>query len=205
MIQSKREFLNQLERELPVQIDKESILYDYSQHFEEELARGRSERDIIASLGNPTEIANQYRTMTVIPKRFTRRFFILSNCFFFLLGILLTIGYNVYGGPMFSTLWSLFTSVPFLIVFCYSCFWVFIGYEIGKEYGLSGKRVFSTTVLIGLLPNLILMFMTLFEVVSIDWFNPLLTPSFISICVVMTCLLYPLSKFGFQFGVKQSI
>ena len=60
---NKNEFLRVLQKELnplgPAAISE--ILADFEEHFANGLARGKSEDEITAELGNPAEIAQQYR------------------------------------------------------------------------------------------------------------------------------------------------
>lgn len=60
---NKNEFLHVLQKELnplgPAAISE--ILADFEEHFANGLARGKSEDEITAELGNPAEIAQQYR------------------------------------------------------------------------------------------------------------------------------------------------
>lgn len=61
---NKIEFLNILEMSLRDLKDgeKEEILYDYEEHFRIGEQSGKSEDELIKELGDPNNIANQYRT-----------------------------------------------------------------------------------------------------------------------------------------------
>jgi len=59
---NKEEFLKQLRGKLKnvSKEEKEDILYDYEEHFKVGLEQGRTEKEIIEALGNPSDIAKQY-------------------------------------------------------------------------------------------------------------------------------------------------
>jgi uncharacterized membrane protein len=61
---NKREFLHILEMSLSDFTDEEKreILYDYEEHFRIGEQNGKSEAELIKELGDPNNIANQYRT-----------------------------------------------------------------------------------------------------------------------------------------------
>jgi uncharacterized membrane protein len=61
---NKREFLHILEMSLSDFTDEEKreILYDYEEHFRIGKQNGKSEDELIKELGDPNNIANQYRT-----------------------------------------------------------------------------------------------------------------------------------------------
>jgi len=60
---NKNEFLHVLQKELsPLGPNAVSeILADFEEHFANGLARGKSEGEITSELGNPSEIAQQYK------------------------------------------------------------------------------------------------------------------------------------------------
>lgn len=57
------EFINTLKRELYnlPQSEVEDILYDYQEHFEVGLSKGKTEEEIAEELGNPRTIAKSYK------------------------------------------------------------------------------------------------------------------------------------------------
>ncbi|WP_026882191.1 HAAS signaling domain-containing protein [Clostridium akagii] len=61
---NKKEFLHILEMSLSdfKDEDKKEILYDYEEHFRIGEESGKSEEELIKELGDPNNIANQYRT-----------------------------------------------------------------------------------------------------------------------------------------------
>jgi uncharacterized membrane protein len=61
---NKKEFLHTLELELKdfSENEKKEILYDYEEHFRIGEENEKSEEELIKELGNPRDIADQYRT-----------------------------------------------------------------------------------------------------------------------------------------------
>lgn len=61
---NKEEFINSLRRELGSlpQKEIEDILYDYEEHFQIGLSKGKAEKEIAEELGNPRLIAKAYKT-----------------------------------------------------------------------------------------------------------------------------------------------
>lgn len=60
---TKREFLNALNYYLSgfKKEERDEILYDYEEHFRIGMESGKTEEDLIKELGNPKDIADQYR------------------------------------------------------------------------------------------------------------------------------------------------
>lgn len=63
---TKREFLNALNYYLSgfKKEERDEILYDYEEHFRIGMENGKTEEELIKELGNPKDIANQYRNST---------------------------------------------------------------------------------------------------------------------------------------------
>jgi len=61
---NKEEFINSLRRELGSlpQKEIEDIIYDYEEHFQIGLSKGKAEEEIAEELGNPRLIAKAYKT-----------------------------------------------------------------------------------------------------------------------------------------------
>ncbi|HEX3043732.1 MAG TPA: DUF1700 domain-containing protein [Bacillota bacterium] len=75
---SKNEFLKKLDKalaEVP-ENDRKEILYDYEEHFRNASAAGKTEVEIIDSLGDPESIAKQYLTGNSGKKAETKRLFL---------------------------------------------------------------------------------------------------------------------------------
>ncbi|KKI93414.1 hypothetical protein WQ54_04030 [Bacillus sp. SA1-12] len=207
MIPSKDHFLKLLAQSLPPSVNREEIVKEYELHIEEKLVDQPhlSIEEVMAQLGDPVEIAKQYGEAEPISKGFISRNFVFCNFMFFFIGALLTFCYHVYEDSILSNAWGLLAKIPLTIVIVYTVFWMILGFEIGREYGLLGEKLFSNTVFISLIPNVLLMIMTLFHFIPVNWFQPILTPTFIAICVIMTFLVYPISKFFYYIGVRHSI
>jgi uncharacterized membrane protein len=208
----KNKFLKELEKGLGNHQDKQSILMEYDAHIEELLSESfdckdenqRMER-ILSRLGSPEEIAAIWKEeLSVTPSKM-KWLFITMNIFFFGGGSLLTLFHNLFQWNWLSTVWSHLTAIPTIIAFVYMFFWALLGYEIGKGFGHGGRSLLTKTFLFALLPNLLLMIVTVFEIIPHSWFEPLLTKTFIIACIIFTILLYPVSWLGYRWGRKASI
>ena len=208
----KIEFLSQLNDCLGEHIEKESILKEYEVHLDELLLEFIALRDeseisdhIYTRFGTPEEIAAMWEDeLSVTPSRM-KWLFIAVNIFFFGGGAALTLAHNLLDWNWISTLWNQLTSIPILIALIYMCFWALLGYEVGKGFGYKGKKILKRTFLLALIPNLTLMFLTVFNIIPHEWFSPLLTETFIGLCIFLTILLYPLCVFSYRWGKKSSV
>ncbi|MCM2533169.1 hypothetical protein NDK43_13145 [Neobacillus pocheonensis] len=106
---------------------------------------------------------------------------------------------------MVNGIWSHLTSIPTLIALLYLFFWALLGYEIGKGFGHSGRRLLKKTFLLSLIPNILLMVLTVLRIIPHAWFDPLLTDQFVIACIIFTIILYPISWLGYRWGKKASI
>jgi hypothetical protein len=214
MIQSKEEFLRILQKELKFSPQTEELLQEFEAILtdmiseiclEEAVSEETAMEKVIERLGNPMEVAAAYKQEFNITPGKTQLTFIMVNVLFFMGGITLTLLYhlNLFNG--IGRLWDFLTSIPFVIFIIYMFFWAFLGYEIGKEFGMSGKKLLHKTFYISLIPNLTLMALVLFRIIPTDWFQPLLTPAFIVACVVGTLLLLPICYISFRWGISRSI
>ena len=208
----KNRFLEELEERLGNHQDKKSILLEYEVHIEEIVIESFDCKDenelmevIISRLGSPEEIAVMWKEELSVRARNMKWLFILMNILFFGGGSLLTIFHNVFQWKWLSVVWSHLTAIPTLIAFIYLFFWALLGYEIGKGFGHGGRRLLNKTFLLSLIPNLLLMVLTVFEIIPHSWFEPLLTKTFIIACIILTILLYPISWLGYHWGRKASI
>jgi hypothetical protein len=213
MIQLKTEFLDELGRQLGKHTDKEQILAEYDIHITEMLeefnGNEREESDIrseiYSRLGTPGEIAESWKEeLSTTPVK-TQWVFILANLIFFVGGTILTLVHNLFDFPFIDMAWKSLTSIPAVIILLYLFFWALLGYEIGKGFGHKGRRLMKKTFILSILPNIILMNLTLFKLIPHDWFQPLLSPAFIFICILFTALLYPICWVGYRWGKKASI
>jgi glucan phosphoethanolaminetransferase (alkaline phosphatase superfamily) len=213
MIQFKKKFLQRLEVLLEQHPEKRNIVDEYEDHLNELISElslkkdfSKQEQEIILErLGTPEEIAEAWnQEMTVTPQK-TQWTFLLTNLCFFAAGSFLTFTYHQYQWKWLQSMWTSITSLPSLIMALYLLFWGLLGYEIGKEFGHTGKGLLKRTFVLAIVPNLLLMYLIIFEIIPHTWFNPLLNPPFIVICIVFTVLLYPICWIGFRWGKRVSI
>ncbi|WP_071394356.1 HAAS signaling domain-containing protein [Bacillus tuaregi] len=208
----KNEFLNKLSESLGCHSEKETILLEYEAHLDElllELDSFENESDVLDQIylrfGTPNEIAAMWKEeLSVTPSNMKWLFFAV-NILFFGSGSVLTLAHNVFDWDWLTTLWAQLTSFPILIAFIYMFFWALLGYEMGKGFGHKGKRLMKRTFLLALIPNLTLMVLTVFQLIPYEWFYPLLTETFIALCILLTILLYPICLISYQWGKKASI
>lgn len=212
MEQPKNRFLNELAKGLGNHPSKENILHDYKAHIDEILLEYFDCEDediimerIVSRLGSPSEIACMWKEeLSITPSRM-KWLFIILNILFFGGGSLLTLFHNLYDWEWLTLIWSHLTAIPTIIAFIYMFFWALLGYEIGKGFGHGGRSLLKKTFLLSLVPNLLLMLLTVFEVIPHSWFAPLLTKTFIIACIILTLFLYPVSLIGYRWGKKASI
>lgn len=212
MERPKNKFLAELEKGLVNHQDKQSILMEYETHIDEILIEAcdcKNEFEvmerIISRLGSPEEIAALWKEELSVTPSNMKWLFILMNVLFFGGGSLLTLFHNVYQWDWLSVIWSHLTAIPTIIAIIYMFFWALLGYEIGKGFGHGGRTLLKKTFLLSLIPNLLLMVLTVFEIIPHSWFEPLLTKSFIIACIILTIILYPISWLGYRWGRKASI
>jgi hypothetical protein len=185
---------------------------EYEVHIEEILIESYDCNDetammerIISRLGSPEEIAAMWKEELSVTPSNMKWLFILMNILFFGGGSLLTFFHNVFQWNWLSVIWSHLSAIPVLIALIYMFFWALLGYEIGKGFGHGGRSLLKKTFLLSLIPNLLLMVLTVFEIIPHSWFEPLLTKTFIIACIILTIILYPISWLGYQWGKKASI
>lgn len=212
MERPKNRFLKELEKGLGDHLDKESILLEYEAHIDEILLEAYDFKDeqemfeaIVSRLGCPREIAAMWKEELSVTPSNMKWLFILMNIFFFGVGSVLTFFHNVFEWKWLSVIWSHLTAIPTLIAFIYMFFWALLGYEIGKGFGHGGRNLLKKTFLLSLIPNVLLMVLTVFQIIPHSWFEPLLTKTFIIACIILTILLYPISWLGYRWGRKASV
>ncbi len=212
MERPKSRFLDEIAKGLGNHQDKESILLEYESHIDEILIESNecsTEEEITerltSRLGSPEEIARLWKEELAVTPSNMKWLFILLNILFFGGGSLLTLAHNLYQWKWLTAIWSHLTSIPTLIAFLYTFFWALLGYEIGKGFGPGGRTLLRKTFILSLIPNLILMVLTVFHIIPHSWFAPLLTKTFIIACIFFTLILYPISWIGYRWGRKASI
>jgi hypothetical protein len=212
MEQSKNRFLLELARGLGNHPEKENILQEYEMHINEILLDLFDELDgdavwekIVSRLGSPDEITQMWKEELSVTPSNMKWLFISLNIVLFTFGGLLTLFHNLYEWKWLTIFWGHITAIPTLIALIYLFFWALLGYEIGKGFGHRGKILLKKTFLLSLIPNLLLMLLTIFQIIPQSWFAPLLTNEFILVCILFTIILYPVCLIGYRWGKKASI
>ncbi|WP_445490957.1 HAAS signaling domain-containing protein [Niallia sp. 03133] len=214
MIASKQEYLHSLRKKLKNNKDQDEIVLEYDHHLSDLLEELYLKHQldekaamilVLDRFGTPEEIAQLYTEELVVTENKTKWIFFFGNLFFFTGGICLTIFYHFLSFPSIRRLWTFLTSIPFYLILLYLFFWLLLGYEVGKEFGLGGKKLLKKTFYISLAPNLLLMILVVFRIIPLTVFDPLLTPNFILLCIGATFFLYPISILGFRFGTIRSV
>ncbi|MBT2658285.1 hypothetical protein J7E81_24090 [Bacillus sp. ISL-18] len=212
MERPKNDFLRQLDKGLGGHQERQSILLEYESHIDEILLESfdcSTEEQVmdrlVSRLGSPAEIAAMWQEELSVTPSNMKWLFILLNIVFFGGGSIITLAHNLYEWSWLTALWSQLTSVRTLIAFLYLFFWALLGYEIGKGFGHGGRTLLRKTFLLSLIPNIILMILTVFDIIPHSWFAPLLTKTFIIACIIFTIILYPVSWLGYRWGRKASI
>ncbi|CAM5606648.1 hypothetical protein SAFG77S_09601 [Streptomyces afghaniensis] len=214
MISSKESYMKQLRDLLKDHEQSEEICMEYELHlidileeisFEKQCSEEEALIMAIQRLGTPLEVVAMYQEELNMTAKKTQWNFFFANLFFFVGGIGLTIIYHRLSNPTISKLWSLLTSIPFFLIVLYLFFWLLLGYEVGKEFGLGGKKLLLKTFCISLVPNLLLMCSVVFKIIPLTLFDPLLTPEFVLICISFTIMLYPICYLAFRYGTTRSV
>ena len=208
----KNEFLTELAKCLENHQEKESILLEYDSHLDELLTdfynledESEIRNQIYLRFGTPKEIASMWKEeLSVTPSKM-KWLFIVVNILFFGGGTLLTLAHNLFDWSWLTSLWEQLTSFPILIALIYMFFWALLGYEIGRGFGYKGRKLMKRTFLLALIPNLTLMVLTVFRIIPHKWFSPLLTETFMGLCILLTLLLYPVCLISYRWGKKASV
>lgn len=210
MTVGEQRFLQELDKEIGKHPDKKNIMTDYELHVYELLNEASVEEsnvytELVSRLGSPTEIAQLWQQEKAITPRKTQWLFVIINILLFVGGIVLTVSYNMFQWEWVELLWKGLTEATTIIIVVYILFWGLLGYEIGKEFGDGGRKLLRKTFLLSIIPNLVLMYLTIFKLIPYEWFQPLLSVPFILICIAGTGFLYPVSWLGFKWGRKVSV
>lgn len=181
MLQTEQEFIrvlrSRLEDTLPAD-ELNDIVSDYSEHFQNGMADGRSEDDLFRSLGSPEDIAREIRATHLVKKAED-----VTSCKNILHAVLATIGLGLFN--------LVFVLVPF-IVFTILLVVIFI---IGAVFTVSGPvaLVFAVLQMLGVPAFAI-------------WLSPA-AGIFISIGITTSGLLlmigdYYLARFFYRAGIR---
>lgn len=203
---TKENFLIELETHLPHGVNKKDILREWEMHiYDAIIESGRSEEEIIADFGSPSDIAKEYESNTPVQKNWIVPFYIGCNALFFIVGALITLAYHLTNHPVVETIWNTLIGYAPAIIGGYLLFWIFLGFEIGRTYGVRGSKLLSKTVFLSMLPNVLMMVLTLYKWIPTEVFEPLLTPVFVLVCVIFTFLLYPICRIAYRVGISRSL
>lgn len=208
----KNEFLAELAERLAKHQEKNAILKEYDVHLDEFLAslpdlgdETEIRNQIYSKIGTPEEIAAMWKEeLSVTPSKM-KWLFVAVNIVFFGGGSVLTLAHNLFEWNWLTIIWAQLTSIPIIIALIYLFFWALLGYEIGRGFGHSGKKLLKGTFFLALIPNITLMILTVFQIIPHRWFYPLLTKTFILLCILFTLLLYPVCLISFKWGKKASV
>ncbi len=207
----KSEFLESLKENLGNHKEKESIIAEYEMHLDElllslyQMEYDEIREEVYSRFGTPEEIAGMWKEELPYTPSNMKWLFIAVNILFFTGGAVLTLAHNLLDWEWLTNLWFNLTSFPIIIAFIYMFFWALLGYEIGRGFGHKGKRVMKRTFIFALIPNVTLMVLTVFHLIPREWFYPLLTETFIGVCIFLTLLLYPVCIISYRWGKKASI
>lgn len=208
----KNKFLAELGHCLENHPEKESILKEYDAHLDEfimDLCELGDESKMLDQLysrfGTPEEISAMWKEELSVTPSSMKWLFVAVNVLLFGGGGALTLAHNLLDWNWLTNLWNQLTSFPILIALIYMLFWALLGYEIGRGFGHKGKKLMERTFILALIPNVTLMVLTVFRIVPHKWFSPLLTETFIGICIFLTLLLYPVCLISYRWGKKASV
>lgn len=203
-------FLKELKQRLDDDPESDEIIAEYTLHIKDILNEGAAEETdvyemLVLRLGSPEELAAMWKEEKSVTPGKMQRLFVFLNLGLFIGGGLLIFGHNVLEWHFIELLWDGLTEATTLIIFAYMFFWGLLGYEIGKAFGARGKKILIRTFLICIIPNLILMYLIVFQLIPYEWFDPLLDATFIILCIISTIALFPVSWLGYKWGRKDSI
>lgn len=203
-------FLHDLAKAMADDPNRDAIIAEYTAHVKDLLAEYDSEdiavyEVLVNRLGSPEELALLWKEEKSITPKKMQRLFVFLNAVIFIVGVILTIGYNVLEWQWLERLWNSLTEATTIVILIYMFFWGMLGYEIGKAFGARGKRILMRTFMISVIPNLLLMYLIIFRLIPYEWFDPLLDGAFIILCIACTAALYPISWLGYRWGRKASV
>ncbi|KHF41684.1 hypothetical protein [Halalkalibacter okhensis] len=208
MSQYKEDFLLQLEKELERHPRRDEIILEFDDYIEQKLTEllltGVNETNayqmIMKEIGQPEQLALQFNEKNLVPSM-VQKYSILVNYSLFMLGILITILYYFFGSSFMELLWNSLVSQKWMILSLYMFLWSYLGFLIGKNYGYTGEPFIRNILKLLLVPNFLFMILVLYMEPLQKWFSPFITPTFITVCIIVTFLFYPISKASFKLGI----
>ncbi len=206
MIKTKAEFLQRLKFLLHHHPDEAAIVAEIEGHMDELIKEcGLPEQEAItivqSQIGTPEELTSQFRYVSSKEFQSTKKMFIIVNILFFTGGGLLALGTNF--SVLLHMFWEVLVQSSWIILIGYSGYWAFMGYEIGKEYGAKGESLLRRTMGAAIVPNILLMIITLLGILPSELFHSLLQSSFLIGCLTATAFFFPISKAGYYIGVRK--
>lgn len=201
-------FIFVLGNELATHPKKDEIIAEYCAHVHlkvnDLIIAGYDEEQAfeiaVQELGDPKKLAFYFNKNTESRKGSPLRSTIIVNYFFFLLGLLITMGFLV-KIPALNFIWIQLIEKKYLVLTGYLIFWLGSSYVAGIKHGLNEEKLINKALLLSLLPNFILMTLVLYVNKFQEWFHPFIHPAFIIPCVVLTFLFFPVSKWCFKAGM----
>ncbi|MBD1379010.1 hypothetical protein [Metabacillus arenae] len=197
-------WLIDLEKELNYKKIKHinEIITDYREHILiKHLETKEPIERILTSIGSVDEIVNLYKKKQIVPEKIRSWFVFVNGCFFAAGAFLTFCRHSGY----FVSIWEALAAVNWFILFGYAGFWLFVGYQLGKEFGVKGTLELPKTILFTTIPNVVLMACVLSNIIPKPWFESMLSPGFMIACVIITLLFYPLAMLGVKLGMRFSL
>lgn len=212
MINTKADYLQKLQELLKDHPDRDAIADEISSHIDECLEcfchDGLSENEAmlltINQIGSPEQVAEKFAYISSAASAMANKLFICVNFTFFFVGGCFAVGANIFKIHALQLIWNMLSQSGWLILIAYSGYWALMGYEIGKEFGASGKELLKHTMGMAIVPNLILMFMTFLGFLPNEWFSTVLNSSFLIGCIIATILFFPISYIAYFWGVRKA-
>lgn len=207
----KETYLYEIKNGLKGLPEGETMVEEIENHIENHLfhsfQEGKSEEEAMQTLmqafGTPADIVSSFKKEQPVTFRAFLMFHLFFNSALFAIGIAITMMYVRFESPIVHALWKGISVSVWLILAAYILYWVLIGYQGVREFGQRGERLVLHTILISMVPNVIFMFVFLFDLVPAALFQSLLTPWFIGACACATLLFPACGRIGCYFGRRQ--
>lgn len=211
MHKSKKEYLSSLQHYLNKHPNGTDIVEEYGSYIEDKMLEvmnegyslDEAEIRVLNDLPHPKTIANEYVSSQPPNLRQMIIFSLCINVSFFIIGGLLTFSYHQLSNEFVTLIWLSLVELQWVLLVLYSSFIVVLGYLIGKEFGARFNAYIKTVLVLTLTPNIVFMLAVLFSWIPHTWFEPMLTPSFVISCVIVTLLYYPISRLAYRVGQLQ--
>ncbi|KAF1677873.1 MULTISPECIES: permease prefix domain 1-containing protein [Bacillus] len=195
----KETYVSKIKNGLKSLPEGEMMIEEIENHIEHHLfhsfQEGKSEeeamRTFMQEFGTPADIVSFFKKEQPVTFRAFLIFHLFFNSALFAAGIAITMMYVWFETPIIHAVWRGISVSVWLILAVYIIYWMLIGYQGVREFGKRGEQLVYHTILICMVPNVIFMFVFLFQVIPAALFQSLLTPWFVGACACVT-LLFPL-------------